>query len=101
MRAEGFSCSLDFLYAIFDPKNITKNISAVFFCSIFGHQNPRSGLDPDPGSLEMPDPYPNSMNPDPQLWFFGILTLFDPGRTGAETRVWSSEKANRTRQRPT
>jgi hypothetical protein len=26
--------------------------------SVFGHQNPRSGLDPDP----------DSMNPDPQLW---------------------------------
>ncbi len=27
-------------------------------------------LDPDPDSLEMqdPDPYPDSMNPDPQLW---------------------------------
>ncbi len=28
-------------------------------------------LDPDPDSLEMLDPYPESMNPDPQLWFLG------------------------------
>jgi hypothetical protein len=28
-------------------------ISAVFFSSVFGHQIPGSGLDPDPDSLEM------------------------------------------------
>ncbi len=43
----------------------------MFFSSVFGHQNPGSGLDPD--SLEMldKDPYPDpdSINPDPQLYF--------------------------------
>ncbi len=36
--------------------------------SIFGHQNPGSGMDPDPDPLEMlvPDPYSDSMNPDPK-----------------------------------
>ncbi len=43
-------------------------MSAVFFPSVFGHQNPGSGLDPDPNSHEMLDPYPDSMIPDPQLW---------------------------------
>jgi hypothetical protein len=48
--------------------------------SVFGHQNPGSGLDPDP----YPDQYPNpdsleildldSINPDPQLW--GCVSLF-------------------------
>jgi hypothetical protein len=36
--------------------------SAIFFSYIFGHQNPGSGLDPDPypdrDSLEMLDPNP-------------------------------------------
>jgi hypothetical protein len=49
--------------AILDKKK-GKKISAVFFSSVFGHQNPGSGLDSDPDSLEMPDPY---LNPDPQL----------------------------------
>jgi hypothetical protein len=52
-------------------KKIIYNVS--FFS--LGHQNPGSGLDPDPypapDSLEMldPDPYPDpdSMNPNPQL----------------------------------
>ncbi len=42
-----------------------------FFSSkVFGHQNPGSGLDPD--SFEMLDPYPDpdSMNPNPKLWYF-------------------------------
>jgi hypothetical protein len=43
-----------------------KKFSSVFFSSsVFGHQNPGSGLDPypDPDSIEMldPDPYPDSM----------------------------------------
>ncbi len=42
----------------------------LFFSSVFGHQNPRSGLDldPDPDSLKMldPDPYPDPMFPGPQ-----------------------------------
>jgi hypothetical protein len=45
-----------------------KKNSVFLFSSDFGHQNPGSGLDPDPypDSLEMPDP--DSMNPDPQFW---------------------------------
>ncbi len=76
LRAEGFSCSLD----------ISK-FQLYFFSSVFGHQNPGSGLDPDPDpdSLEMldRDPYPNldSMNSDPQLggtviWSFGLHSLY-------------------------
>jgi hypothetical protein len=41
-----------------------------FLSSVFGHQNPGPGLDPD--SLQMldlnPYPDPDSFNPDPQLW---------------------------------
>ncbi len=52
-------------------KKKDKTISAVFFLLLFGHQNPGSGLDLDPDSLEMldPGPYPgpDSMNSDPQL----------------------------------
>ncbi len=43
--------------AILDQKR--KKKSAVFFKIIFSHQNPGSGLDPDPDSLE-------SLDPDPQ-----------------------------------
>jgi hypothetical protein len=56
---------------IFDIKKISCNFSS----SIFGHQYPGSGLDPDPyripDSLEMLDPDlypdPDAINPDPQL----------------------------------
>ena len=47
-------------------KKDIKKISAVFFFFNFGNQNPGSGLDPDPDSLEMLDPDPDSMDPDPQ-----------------------------------
>jgi hypothetical protein len=51
---------------------IKKLFSCVFFSYIFDHQNPGSGLDSDPDSLEMLDPdsypYPDSRKPDPQLW---------------------------------
>jgi|688.fasta_scaffold458933_1 hypothetical protein len=46
-----------------------------FFSSVFNHQNPGSGLDPNlnPDSLEMLDPdsypHPDSIIPDPQLCF--------------------------------
>jgi hypothetical protein len=40
------------------------------FSSVFGHQNPGSGLGPDPDSLEMLDPDPDP-DPDPQ---HGVLT---------------------------
>jgi hypothetical protein len=41
-------------------------ISAAFFFLNFGHQNPGSGLDPGPDSIEMLDPDPDSMDLDPQ-----------------------------------
>ncbi len=62
MRAEGFSCSLDVLYGElgksklqFLIKKILKkfNYIPVFFSSIFGHQNSRSGLDPDSLNIEI------------------------------------------------
>ncbi len=77
LKDESFSCSLNVLYGglgisklqFLIKKRYTK-LSAVFFSSIFGHQKPVSGLDPDlypdRDSLEMLDPDPNSMNPDPQ-----------------------------------
>jgi hypothetical protein len=40
----------------------------VFFSSIFCHQNPGSISFSDPDSLEMLDPDPDSMKPDPQHW---------------------------------
>jgi hypothetical protein len=47
------------LIAIFNRKRF-KKVYVVFFSSVFGHQNPGSGLDPYPGSREM-------LDPDPQL----------------------------------
>jgi hypothetical protein len=40
------------------------------FFSILGHQNPRSGLDPDWYSIQpkMLDPDPDQMSADPQPW---------------------------------
>jgi hypothetical protein len=61
--AEAFSCNLDILYGglgisklhFFIIKRFSKNFGCIFFSSIFGHQNPGAGLDPD--SLELnPDP---------------------------------------------
>ncbi len=53
------------------------NFICIFSSSSFGHQNPGSGLYPD--LLDMVDPDPDSMNPDPQLIttikFLGILLL--------------------------
>jgi hypothetical protein len=55
-----------------------KKLSAVFFSLVFDHQAlyRSSGLDPYPESLEMldTDPYPDSMNPDPQLWGQHLLS---------------------------
>jgi hypothetical protein len=57
LRAEGFFYNLDIgtlwrprdrKIAVFDPKKMYKNFSAVIFFSIFGHESPGSGLDPDP-----------------------------------------------------
>ncbi len=61
LRAEGFSCSLEVLYEVLGRSKLQflihkkkKNCSAVFFTySIFGHQIPESGSDPDPDSLKM------------------------------------------------
>ncbi len=63
MRAEGFSCCLDALYESLGISALQfwikkKKKSAVFFKIIFSHQNPGSGLDPDPDSLELLDPDP-------------------------------------------
>ncbi len=91
--AEGFSCSLNIIklqFLIF--KKILKNFCC-FFSSVFGHQN----LDPDPypDSLEMLDP--DSMYPDPQLWFYSSSKCFpifshqDPGCGSAKSnlrKIW-------------
>jgi hypothetical protein len=64
--AEGFSCSLYVLYGglriSFDQKEILKNFQLYFYQLLV-----IKTLDPD--SLEMMDPDPDSMNPDPQNWF--------------------------------
>jgi hypothetical protein len=56
--------SLNVLYGGLDQKRFFLNFSCIF-SSIFGHQYTGSGFDPDQDSLEMLDPDPNSMNPDP------------------------------------
>jgi hypothetical protein len=47
----------------------------VFIFFNFWSSKRRSGLDPhpDPDSLEMLDPNPNSMFPDPPLWYLTVL----------------------------
>jgi hypothetical protein len=61
LRAEGFSCSSGILYVGLEISKLQflikkeKKIFCIFL--IFGHQNPGSGWDPDP----------DSMNPDPTL----------------------------------
>jgi hypothetical protein len=47
----------------------------MFSFSIFGHKSPGSGLDPDPDSFDMLDPFPDSMNPDPQHWYGYLVGL--------------------------
>ncbi len=74
VRDEGLSCILYVLYGglgisklqflIKKDKNIFQLYSS---SSVFGHQNPGSGLDPDSDSFEKLDTDPDSMNPDPQL----------------------------------
>jgi hypothetical protein len=57
---------------------LIKKIIHLLFPLVFGHHNPASGLypdpylDPNPDSLEMLDPDPDSMYPDPQLCFWGF-----------------------------
>jgi hypothetical protein len=65
LRAEGFSCSLDISKLQFLNKKRYKKILAVFFLQFLVFKT----LDPDPDSLKMlySDPYPDSINPDPQL----------------------------------
>ncbi len=68
LRAKGFSCCLDLSKLQFLIKrDIYEKIQLYFLSSVFDHQKPGSGLDPnpDPDSLEMLDP--DSINPDPQL----------------------------------
>ncbi len=61
-----WSPTRDKYIAIFDQEK--ENFNYIFLFNL-GHQNPGSGLDPDPysDSLEMLDP--DSMKPDPQLCF--------------------------------
>jgi hypothetical protein len=47
LRTEGFSCSLDKSQLQILIKKRFLKISAVFFYSVFGHQNPGSGLNQD------------------------------------------------------
>ncbi len=64
---EGFSCSLVVLYGgmgisklqVLNKKR--KKNQLLFFPQIFGHQNPGSGLDPDPDSLKMLDRIHNTV----------------------------------------
>jgi hypothetical protein len=58
LRAEGFSCSLDVLYR-------GKIFSCIFFLQFLVVKT----LDPDSLEMLVPDPYPDSMNLDPQLWY--------------------------------
>jgi hypothetical protein len=72
LRAEGFSCSLDVLYGglgsregfcklqFLIKKRFKQFFCCIFFLQFFCHQNPESGLDLDPDSLEI-------LDPDPQL----------------------------------
>ncbi len=62
-RADGYSCSLDVLNGglgkvicnFWSEKDFFFNsaVQYLFFPSIFGHQNPRSGLDPDSLDIEI------------------------------------------------
>jgi hypothetical protein len=66
LRAKGFSCSLDISkLQLLIKKNILKNFCCIFFLKFLVIKT----LDPDQDSLEMPDPYPypDPLNPDPQL----------------------------------
>ncbi len=79
MRAEGFSCSLDFLYGglgisklkFLIKKRKKKNLSCIFYLQFSVIKTLDPYLDPDPESLEMlvtnQYPDPDSMNLDPQL----------------------------------
>ena len=53
----------------FYPKEI--NFFICEFFTIFGHQNPGSGLDPDRYQPKMLDPDPYQMNTDPKHWLAG------------------------------
>ncbi len=76
-EAEVFFCSLD----ISELQFLIKKIFHLYFSSyVLGHQNPGQTIIPrpvDPDSLEMLDPDPDSVNPDPQLW----VLLFGYKRT--------------------
>ncbi len=76
LRTEGFSCSVDVLYGGLRPKLqfLIQKFSAVFFSPWIWIG---SGSVSD--SLEMLDSYPDSMNPDPQLW---QILIRNPGYNG-------------------
>ncbi len=63
LTAEGFFCNLEVLYGgLRDLYIVVSDKKIVFFSSIFGHQNPGSGLDPD------------QMNADPQPYLLCMST---------------------------
>jgi hypothetical protein len=72
LRAEGFFYNLDILYGSlgigklqFLIKKKKKNFSCNFF-SIFGHESPGSGLDPDPDWIRVRiGGHPKMLDPDP------------------------------------
>jgi hypothetical protein len=75
-----WSSFIEAFFVIFYKKSL-KNFSCI--CSIFGQFNPgfvsESGMNPypDPESLEMvdPDPYPDSINHDPQHWCLHMIRI--------------------------
>jgi hypothetical protein len=80
LSAEGFSCSLDFLYGglgiskllFLFPKIFIKNCSCKFFRFLVIKAPEGPDLDFGSGSVgiqpKMLDPYPDSMNPDRKHW---------------------------------
>jgi hypothetical protein len=71
-----------------------KHLQLYFFSSVFGHQKLGTGLDPD--SLELLDPYPDAMNPDPQPCF--LLTACMP-KNYYHNLLFSDKKSYKTSQR--
>ncbi len=78
MRAEGFSCSLDFLYEglgiskfQFSIRKRYKKISVVFCFHFLVIKT--LDPDPEPDSLELLGPDPDLMNPDPQHCYYDFV----------------------------
>jgi hypothetical protein len=65
LRAEGFTWSLDVLYGGIGISKLQvlikkkEKFSVVHFSSVFGQQNPGSGLDTDKDLYPNRDPYPD------------------------------------------